>query len=88
MRWGCPRPDRGTDPGPGGQGAPEVAQGEGVVRRRAHLEEPTCSYAAPASARTKSADAHQELTTDIVRGSGGTVYLSPGVAYDALEPLP
>lgn len=48
----------------------------------------TYSYAIPASAWTKSADAYQELTIDIVSGSGGTAYLSPGVSYDAIELMP
>jgi subtilisin family serine protease len=48
----------------------------------------TYSYAVPASARIKSATAYQELTIDIVSGSGGTAYLSPGVSYDAIELVP
>jgi rhamnogalacturonan endolyase len=48
----------------------------------------TYSYAIPASAWIKSATAYQELTIDIVSGSGGTAYLSPGVSYDAIELVP
>ncbi|WP_328744216.1 polysaccharide lyase family protein [Streptomyces sp. NBC_00285] len=48
----------------------------------------TYRYAIPASAWTKSPDAYQELTLDIVSGSGSSAYLSPGVAYDVVELLP
>jgi rhamnogalacturonan endolyase len=48
----------------------------------------TYSYAIPASAWIKSTGAYQELTIDIVSGSGGTAYLSPGVSYDAIELVP
>ncbi|MDQ0762514.1 rhamnogalacturonan lyase B N-terminal domain-containing protein [Streptomyces canus] len=48
----------------------------------------TYSYAVPASAWVKSPDAYQELTLDIVSGSGGSAYLSPGVSYDVIELLP
>jgi len=48
----------------------------------------TYSYAIPASAWVNSPEAYQELTLDIVSGSGGTTYLSPGVSYDAIELLP
>jgi rhamnogalacturonan endolyase len=48
----------------------------------------TYSYAVPASAWVKSVDAYQELTIDIVSGSGGSAYLSPGVSYDVVELLP
>ncbi|WP_030044590.1 rhamnogalacturonan lyase B N-terminal domain-containing protein [Streptomyces resistomycificus] len=48
----------------------------------------TYSYAVPASAWVRSPDAYQELTLDIVSGSGGSAYLSPGVSYDAIELLP
>jgi rhamnogalacturonan endolyase len=36
----------------------------------------------------RSADAYQELTIDIVSGSGGTAFLSPGVSYDVVELVP
>ncbi|MEV0739924.1 polysaccharide lyase family protein, partial [Streptomyces sp. NPDC050549] len=48
----------------------------------------TYSYAIPAGAWTQSPDSYQELTLDIVSGSGGNAYLSPGVSYDAIELLP
>ena len=48
----------------------------------------TYSYAIPASAWINSPDAYQELTLDIVSGSGSTAYLSPGVSYDVVELLP
>ncbi|MER5806331.1 rhamnogalacturonan lyase B N-terminal domain-containing protein [Streptomyces mirabilis] len=48
----------------------------------------TYSYTVPASAWVKSPDDYQELTLDIVSGSGGSAYLSPGVSYDVVEMLP
>ncbi|WP_128434988.1 rhamnogalacturonan lyase B N-terminal domain-containing protein [Streptomyces cyaneus] len=48
----------------------------------------TYSYAVPASAWLKSPDTYQELTLDIVSGSGGSAYLSAGVSYDVIELLP
>ncbi|MFM9594846.1 rhamnogalacturonan lyase B N-terminal domain-containing protein [Streptomyces scabiei] len=48
----------------------------------------TYGYAIPASAWVRSADAYQELTIDIVSGSGGPGFLSPGVSYDVIELVP
>jgi len=47
----------------------------------------TYSYAILASAWVNSPGSYQELTLDIVSGSGGSAYLSPGVPYDAIELL-
>ncbi|KOU59831.1 rhamnogalacturonase B precursor [Streptomyces sp. MMG1533] len=48
----------------------------------------TYRYAVPASAWVKSPDSYQEVTLDIVSGSGGGAYLSAGVSYDVIELLP
>ena len=84
-------------------GRPRVRVNDWVSAVPAHAKEPTTrsltvgsyrgnnhtySYAVPASAWIKSPDAYQELTLDIVSGSGGSAYLSPGVSYDVIELLP
>lgn len=46
------------------------------------------TYAVPQSAWVQSTSEWQVLTINIISGSSGTKFLSPGVSFDALELLP